>query len=187
MVRVASEQLDKRGVSQSVDACLVLDICNMHALKDESFDMALALGEPVGLCNNSHKAVEEMRRVVKLGGYVACDVANRYRKALDLAWGNDWSRAAEVLDSGKSQAKREAVHRSFSPEELRELFTSCGLEVVHVVAVCPLLSFPPHGDQLTALEDDVTYATVRNVFHRFAETPGMIGVSTRLLIVGRKI
>ncbi len=187
MVRLASEELHKRGVKDRVDACHVLDICDMHTLEDGSFDMALALGEPVGLCDDQRKAVEEMRRVVKGGGYVVCDVSNRYRMALDLARENNWARAAEVLDSGITQTKGGFSLRSFSPEEVRELFISCGLDVLHVAAVCPFLSFPANKDQMTALEEDSTYAIVRDVFHRFVESPEMIGVSARLLIVGRKI
>jgi len=187
MIRVASEEVDRRGVSDSVNACHVLDICDMHALEDEAFDMALALGEPVGLCDDQCKAVKEMHRVVRPGGYVICDVSNRYRRALDLARENDWSGAAELLNRGTSRTKSGFSHKSFSPEEVRELFTSCGLEVLHVAAVCPFLSFPPKRDQTSALEEDKTYETVRDIFHRFAEDPEMIGMSARLLIVGRKI
>ncbi|MDA3898125.1 MAG: hypothetical protein PF482_18480 [Desulfobacteraceae bacterium] len=84
-------------------------------------DVALALGTPVGLSDNPHKAVAELHRIVKQGGFVFCDMANQYRSALDLAKENKWAAAAA------------------------------------------------------------------DIFHRFAETPEMISISTRLLIAGRKI
>ena len=187
MVRIAFKQIDEQGVSDGVEACHVLDICDMHTLADESFDMALALGTPVGLCDNPHKAVAELYRVVKQGGFLFCDVTNQYRRALDLAKENNWAAVAEILDSGKKQTNGGFVSRSFTPEKIRELFTACGLKVLHVAAVCPFLSFPPSPDQVTALEDDAAYAAAKDIFYRFAETPEMIHVSTRLLIAGRKI
>jgi len=187
MVRIAFKQIDEQGVSDGVEACHVLDICDMHTLADESFDMALALGTPVGLCDNPHKAVAELYRVVKQGGFLFCDVTNQYRRALDLAKENNWAAVAEILDSGKKQTNGGFVSRSFTPEKIRELFTACGLQVLHVAAVCPFLSFPPSPDQVTALEDDAAYAATKDIFYRFAETPEMIHVSTRLLIAGRKI
>lgn len=53
--------------------------------------------------------------------------------------------------------------------------------------VCPFLSFPPDRDQTSALKEDKTYETARDIFHRFAEDPKMIGMSARILIVSRKI
>ena len=49
------------------------------------------------------------------------------------------------------------------------------------------MPFPPQPEQVAALENDAAYADARDIFFRFAETPEMIHVSTRLLIAGRKI
>jgi len=187
MIRIASEQINERGVSDGVEACHVSDICNMRTLANDSFDMVLALGTPVGLCDNPEKAVAEMHRVVKPEGFVFCDMANQYRSALDLAKENDWAAVADVLDSGEKQTNGGFVSRSVTPKAIRKLFTAYGLQVLHVAAVCPFLSFPPNPDQVAALEDGAAYATARDIFHRFAETPEMISISTRLLIAGRKI
>lgn len=187
MINIASEQINERGVSDGVEACHVSDICDMHIFADNSFDMALALGTPVGLCDNPQKAVAELHRVVKPGGVVFCDMANQYRKALDLAKNNDWAAVAEVLDSGKSLSNGGFVSRSVTPKKIRELFIACGMEVLHVAAVSPFLSFPPNPEQVAVLENDKSYAAARDLFYRFAENPEMIHVSARLLIVGRKI
>ncbi|MCG8551848.1 MAG: class I SAM-dependent methyltransferase [Desulfobacterales bacterium] len=186
MIRTAMAQIEKQGISKQVDGCHVLDICNMDQLPDESFDMALALGEPIGLCDDPHKGIGELARVVKPGGYVACDVANRYRNALDLARENNWQGAAEALKSGRIQTSTGFPRRCFSPNELCEFYDAYGLRVLHLAAVCPLLSFPPDDSQSAAMENDATYSAAMDIFHQFAQTPEMLGVSTRLLIVGQK-
>ncbi len=186
MVRVAQEQAEENGIADSVESCQVLDICDMNTLDDNSFDIVLALGEPLGLCPDARKAVSELHRVAKPGGYVLCDVANRFRRALDYALSNEWQKASTVLESGKSLTTGDLPHTSFSVEGLRGLMENEALQVVHIAAVCPLMTFPPRKDQMTALENNDNFNLARDIFSRFAEDREMMGVSSRLLAVGRK-
>ncbi|WP_461209576.1 class I SAM-dependent methyltransferase [Desulfocurvus sp. DL9XJH121] len=187
MVRVAREQVRERGVADSVDACLVMDICDMGELPDAHFDLVLALGEPLGLCGDAGRALNEMRRVTRPGGFVACDVANRFRRALDLAQKGDWPRSKEMADTGRASFKAGFPLRAFTPDEIRSLYESNGLTVTTLAATCPFLSFPPDQNQLRALyQDPEAFTIAQSLFHDHAETPEMLAVSTRLLVVGEK-
>lgn len=187
MVRVAREQVRERGVEASVDDCLVMDICDMRALPDESFDLVLTLGEPLGLCSDPGRALDEMRRVTRPGGHVVCDAANRFRMALDLARDDHWDQAAQVVETGMRTSRGGFDHRSFSPDELRSLFETHGLKVQTLAASCPFLSFPPDKDRLNYLiEHPEAYAVAQSLFHSQAQTPEMLAVSSRLLAVGKR-
>lgn len=187
MVRVAEREVRDRGMADAVDGYHVLDICDMHALADATFDLVLALGEPLGLCADAGKALAEMRRVTKPGGHVVCDVANRFRQALDLAKANHWSLAAEVVERGERQSAQGFTHHSFTPDSLRALYESNALQVTTLTASCPFLSFPPDKAQLEALQDAQTYATAQTLFTTQAHTPEMLAVSSRLLIAGKSV
>jgi len=110
----------------------------------------------------------------------------RHRRALEFARKNDWKSAEQVIESGESFTGSGLAHWSFSPEQMRALFAARGLSVLHVAAISPFLSFPPDPDQAAALEDDDNFAVARRLFSRYAESPEMVGISIRLLIVGRK-
>lgn len=187
MVRVAEREVRERGMAESMDGCHVQDICDMAELADGAYDMVLALGEPLGLCTDAGRALAEMHRVVKPGGYVLCDVANRFRQALDLAKANQWQHAAEVVKTSRRASASGFIHHSFTPDDLRTLYESNGFEVTALVASCPFLSFPPDPEQMQALQDPQVFQTTQDLFTRNTRTPEMLAVSSRLLIAGKRV
>lgn len=186
MIRHAAEMVKKQGMSDQVAAYHVLDICDMHALSDESFDLVLALGVPLTLCSDPRMAVEECYRVTKPGGHVVCDASNRFRTALDLARENDLTQFARVLDTGRITRQTGLTQHQFMPQELASLFQAKGMEVLHLVAVCPFFEFPATEEHVRILDDEETFKTVQDVFRRYSEDPNVIALSSRLLIVARK-
>lgn len=186
MIRVAQEQAGAKGYSASVDGFEVLDLCDMNTLGDESFDMVLTLGEPLGLCGDAPKAVTEMKRLVRPGGIVACDCANRLRLALDRALDDRWDEAVTLAETGHSSTRSGLTHQSFTPQGLRALFEDQGFEVLHLAALCPFMTFPPRKEHVEAMNDEQVFEKVRKMFFRFAEDEAMLGVSIRLMIVARR-
>jgi ubiquinone/menaquinone biosynthesis C-methylase UbiE len=187
MIRHAAETVKLQGMSDRVAAYHALDICDMHTLSDESFDLVLALGVPLSLCSDPRTAVEECQRVTKPSGYVVCDATNRFRTALDLARENDLTQFARVLDTGQITRQTGLTQYHFRPQELASLFRTNGMEVLHLAAVCPFFEFPVTQEHVNILDDDEIFKTVQDVFRRYAEEPNVISLSRRLLIVAQKV
>jgi ubiquinone/menaquinone biosynthesis C-methylase UbiE len=186
MIRHAAEMVKLKGMSDRVAAYQVLDICDMHTFSEDSFDLVLALGVPLTLCSDPGRAVEECYRVTKPGGHVVCDAANRFRTALDLARENDFTQFGRVLDTGQITRQTGLTQYHFRPQELVSLFQEKGMEILHLVAVCPFFEFPVTKEHVSILDDVEIFKTVQDVFRHYAEDPNVITLSSRLLIVARK-
>jgi SAM-dependent methyltransferase len=186
MIKHARGRVEQLGLSQHVAAYHALDICDMHTLSDDSFDLVLALGGPLTLCGDAGGAVKEFRRVTKPGGYVICDVANRYRTALELAHDSELSQLARVLDTGQFSRPDGLTDHRFGPQELAGLFEAQGMKALHVAAICPFFDFLPRKEHVGILDDEHVYETMLDVCRCYAEDPCVVALSGRLLIVARK-
>ncbi len=187
MIRHAAERVKQKGLEDSVLAYHTLDICDMWSLPAGRFDLVLALGVPLSLCERPEQAVAEFARVVRPGGYVVCDFGNRYRRTLDLF---DRAKLAESVSALEGQ--RDDLHRGvslchFAPRELTSLFRAQGLEPLHLAAVCPLFGFPHSEEHAQMLEDERTFEAVRETFLHYAEVPEVINLSGRLLLVAQAV
>ena len=186
MIRHARQKLEQLGLDDSVAAYHVQHMCDMHAFSEASFDLVLGLGGPLGLCRDARVAVNELGRVTKAGGYVICDVANRYRTALDLVRDNEVTRLAKVLDGGEFSRPDGLTDHRFGPQELADLFEAECMEAIHLAGICPFFEYLPTGEQVRLLDDEQVYETIQDVGRRYAEDPSVVGLSGRLLIVARR-
>lgn len=186
MIHHAKALVNRRGLAGSVTGYHVLDICDMNTLKDDSFDLVLALGTPLSLCGDPERAVAEMFRITKPGGHVVCDAMNRLRTALDMARKNDMTRFFNALDKGQFISDSGVPQFCFSAEELENLFQKQGLKPCKTAAVTPFLEFPPSSGHVDVLDDDQMYRRIEETFLAVGEDPGVLGLTSRLLIVARK-
>ncbi len=186
MVRRAQERVERLGLSDRVVGYHVLDICEMQALPASRFDLVLALGGPLTLCRDAGMAVNEFRRVIKPGGTVICDAANRYRTALELVYEEDMSQLARVLDTGQFSRPDGLTDHRFGPKELTSLFEARGMRVLHIAGGCPFFDFLPTKEQASLLDDEEAFAMMRDVERRYSENPFVVGLSGRLLIVAQR-
>ena len=186
MIGYAREKVERLELSDRVTGYYALDICDMHALPDASFDLVLALGGPLTLCRDAGLAAGEFRRVTRPGGYVICDVANRYRTALDLVRENQTGQLARVLDAGQFARPDGLTDHRFGPRELAALFEAHGMEALHVAGVCPFFDLLPTAEQVSILDDEHVFETMQDVGGRYAEDPFAVALSGRLLIVARR-
>ncbi len=186
MIKYARKAVEEKGLNDYVTGYHVLDICNMNHLISKKFDLILALGNPISLCSNPEKAIEELSRITKPGGYVVCDVINKYRSALDLASKNDFSQFFEVLYRGRMLTESGLIHYRFGPEELEDLFSLNGFKSFQIIALCPFFDVPASKEHVALLDDDEMFNNIQKAFSDFAKDPNVIALSSRHLIVVQK-
>jgi hypothetical protein len=55
LIRFVKERIEELGLLQRIDGFHVLDITDLHSLDDCRFNLVLALGGPLGLCEDISK------------------------------------------------------------------------------------------------------------------------------------
>jgi ubiquinone/menaquinone biosynthesis C-methylase UbiE len=185
MIRHAREKCERLGLDDRVIGYHVLDLCDMHTLP-ESFDLVVALGGPLSLCQDAKKAVTELYRVTNLGGSVICDGANSYRTALNLVRHKSFDQLRSVLETGRFSRPDGLTDHRFKPQELADLFQSHGFKVLHLATVCPFFDYLPTEDQICVLDDEHTFDLMLDVGKSYAEDTWVVGLGGRLLIVAQK-
>lgn len=186
MIRHAESEVNQLGLNKNVTGFHVQDICHMDALPENCFDLILALGMPLSLCSDPDQAVAEIFRITKPGGYVVCDTMNRLRTALDMARKNNIPQLINAITVGRILTESGQTHNCFSPQELETLFINRKFRHCQTAAITPFFEVPPSKEQVKILDDDNMFRQINNLFQAVAEDPGVIGLSSRLLIVAQK-
>ena len=185
MIRHARELAKRRGIDEKITGYHVQDICDMAAVPDNDFDLSLATGVPLSLCGDPKRAVAELFRITKPGGHVVCDVDNKYRAALDLTLKNNIPQLLNAMNHGKVVSESGQALNCFSKEELEVLFKAQGFDSCRISAILPFFQFPPLKQHVEILDDDAMFNQFNNIFQALSEEPGIIGLSSRLLVVAR--
>lgn len=185
MLNKAKQWVETNGYSQQV-RFEVADICDLNFLEDQSCNMAIATGEPVTMCQNPQKAISELCRVVRPGGFVLCDAGNRYRKAYDMFLNNPEGPVREILETGKYTNRGGLDLHLLGPCELEKLFQNQCMEVITVAGITPMLTFPPNQNQNNAMNNPDICRMLETIENAFTSHPSMVHISSRLIAVARK-
>jgi ubiquinone/menaquinone biosynthesis C-methylase UbiE len=132
MLETAKANISVARVSDRVEV-VHGDITDLREFSEGSFDMVLAVEEPLSFASDPEMAVAEMALVTKAGGTVAASVANRLRWqdfAKHLKRGDVEGLERLLGGGGDAAVKR----RSFTAEEIEALFSRNGLEIQSAVA-----------------------------------------------------
>jgi ubiquinone/menaquinone biosynthesis C-methylase UbiE len=183
MIRFARERVEELGLLQRIDGFHVLDITDLNSLDDCNFDLVLALGGPLGLCEDIRKGVAELCRVAKVGGYIICDVANRFRTGLVLVRSGTPEQIIHLLTSGEYERPDGLKDHRFDYKELKVFFNEVGCELESIAGICPFFDFLPDKESVDVLKNGRMYKAMIEVSKRYSEEPAIVGISGRLLCV----
>ncbi|WP_300672189.1 bifunctional 2-polyprenyl-6-hydroxyphenol methylase/3-demethylubiquinol 3-O-methyltransferase UbiG [Desulfoluna sp.] len=186
MLAKARAYAEEKGFAHGV-SFEALDVCDLHSLESDSFDMVISTGEPVSLCNDPGQAISEYCRVVRPGGYVLCDAGNRYRKAYDSFVRSPSGRAAQIIETGDYEMDNNMTLHLLGPSELTRIFDDLNMELLTLAGITPMFSFPPNEQQKKALEDEATYQAMVKIGREYARRPEIVALSNRLIAVARKL
>lgn len=156
------------GPREKKATLVVGDIVDMPQLADDAFSLVLAMGDPLSICADPHKAVREFARVTKPGGVVIATADNKLAAIGHYIERGNLDALEGFLKSGKTNwltpDERERFElTTFTPHGLAKLFESVGFEAVDVIGktILPvrqnkrLLEGPGAVDRLIALEQSL--------------------------------
>ncbi len=185
MLAVGHELAEKERVGRRIEFREV-DICAMKAFDSGTFDMAIALGDPVSYCSNPSKAIKELTRVVKRKAPVVISVDGFFYRIERSISAQDF-KSISLLEKTGALKLGEHSQYNFRPEELEDLFESDGLRVVDMIGKFVFLNSVPAKKVDKLLMNDRLYRTALRLEKKYNSTRSLIGSSCHIQVTGRKI
>jgi ubiquinone/menaquinone biosynthesis C-methylase UbiE len=166
MIEQVTLKLDALGPRGRKGTALVGDIVSLPTLTDASFDLILAMGDPLSICSDPLAAAGEMRRLLKPGGHAIATADNKFGAIDHYIEKGNLEALEEFVITGRTRwLTRDEEERfeltTFTPHSLRNLFEKAGLEVLGVTGktILParnnrkLLEYPHAINRLIRLEE----------------------------------
>lgn len=185
MLQVAKKKVKKEGLRHTVYMLQgdVGDICFL----DHAFDFVLAEGDPISYSDDPGKAVRELARVLKPGGYISAGVDNLYSIASSMLnmENEDVEKVRDFLLTKRVFIKDLGFHAwAFAPSELKGLFERCGLEVIKVAGK-PVL-FQGRPESIYFFKEEAKLQKLVELELSLCQEPTLLGSGGHLHIVARK-
>jgi len=131
MLNEAKERLSKINDEFKIKF-LKSDIVDMKELESDMFDYVFSQYDPVSLCMEPEKAIQELARVGKKGTHIVVCLDTKFRRVPELIEAGKLVEAEELL---KTNISYDFTHPQYNLtwEELADYFENAGLEVMEVV------------------------------------------------------
>ena len=135
MLDEARRKIEMEGLQKRIEI-VEAHITNLKGFKASAFDLSLAEGDPVSYCGNPKRAISELARVTKRGGFVTVSVDNKLRWAFRSLKMHDFQNSEKALTKGIADMKgTDFLYPAhlFTLEELQALFRKNRLNPVRSV------------------------------------------------------
>ncbi|MBU3901994.1 MAG: methyltransferase domain-containing protein [Candidatus Thermoplasmatota archaeon] len=186
MLKVAEKKIKKNNLSNKIKI-VGADIKNMKMFQDEKFDLVLSEGDPLSYCGDYKKALKELTRVLKKGGYLIASVDNRITSIYHLIKQKKFDEIKNFLRTGNIVIQDSSSYvdfpiHTFTQKELKKLFAKNSLKVLRLTGKPVLLN--KIIDKM--LENKKSYKNILKLCIRLADNPDYINFAGHLEIVGLK-
>jgi len=162
------------------------------------FDFALCEGDPIAICGDPNRAVKELSRVLKTGGYLAAGVDSTiYRAYRALSRGASPGEMVNFLSVGKSPAEDGAAFesKSFTPTEFTSMLKNHGLQVVRMagrpIGLGPnmldaFVSAIPQEERRRIFESEKDRTQLIDFLERVYQEPYLAAMGSHLFVLAKK-
>lgn len=168
MIEQVNAKLAEMGNKARKASTMVADIVDMTDVAPDTYQLILAMGDPISICSDPARAAREVFRILKPGGIAIMTADNRYGGIDHYIERGNLDALEEFIHSGKTRWLTDAEEErfaltTFTPQQLRKLFESAGLEVLSITGktILPirdnrkLLEYPSAMDRLLRLEQEL--------------------------------
>jgi len=190
MLEVAQRKIERENLQSTITTKLV-DIRDMSCFPSDHFDLVMAQGDPVSYCLDATTAVRELSRTVKRQGSVVISVDNKYATIPRFLKEQAFDDLTTFLRDGILQNKPSPGSlvgsfrfQAFTPDELRALFTSCGLQVVRLLGKPILTHLLPQEWRVSFLKTH--FDKVLGLELQLCDNPSLVGLGGHIEVVGLK-
>ncbi|MEM1581456.1 MAG: methyltransferase domain-containing protein [Candidatus Bathyarchaeia archaeon] len=186
MLKIAIKKAEKEGLGHLIST-LEGDIRKIK-FPENTFDFILAEGDPISYCGDPKKAVIELHRVLKPNCYISAGVDNIYSIAFSMLnmENEDIDKIESALRSKKVYIRDLGFHTwAFTPEDLINLFTGCGFEIIKIAGKPILFLGNPQSANL--FQEPKKLRKLIEIEFSLCQERSLIGFGGHLHIVARKI
>jgi ubiquinone/menaquinone biosynthesis C-methylase UbiE len=137
MVEQTRAKLEEMGPRARRATLVVGDIVDMPQLAPETFELVLAMGDPLSICSDPRRAAREMHRITRPGGVVIATADNKLAALDHFVERANLDELEEFVRTSRTHwltaDEREQFElKTFTPTTLRKLFESAGFEVLQL-------------------------------------------------------
>jgi ubiquinone/menaquinone biosynthesis C-methylase UbiE len=187
MIEQARAKVEEMGNKATKATLVVADIVAMPAVQSETFELVLAMGDPLSICSDPAGAAREMHRIIRPGGVVIATADNKLAALDHFIERGNLDELEEFIFSSRTHwltaDEREQFElKMFTPHTLRKLFESAGFDVVQLVGKTII---PVRQNKMLFTRPDAVERLLR-LEHELAKDPTTAAKAGHLQITARR-
>lgn len=168
---------------------------NLENISDNSFDVCFNFHNVLGFVDNPQKVISELKRVVKVGGYVVSLVPNLYHNIFFNIFVNNIDLVEEVMETGKGRFTKDMPSMNmFTPDSIKLLYSKEGI-MTELISGFPITIYP--GMQETQIQgnsqhikdilsDKDTFDKIYDIEKKLFKNSDIAARGNQIYIVGKK-
>lgn len=194
LLELAKRKIKEEGIEGKVKDIVHGSITDLSLFKNDCFDSVICLGGPLSHVKGKskrNKAVCELKRVCKPGGYIFLSVIGRLA-VLESAprYFHDEieniKRFKTMWEKGDDDNFRGVYAHFFLPEELDELFNSNSIRIVERVGLEGLASGSKEGINELGRRSSKAWKNWLESHYSLCTNPAVFALSSHMMIIGQK-
>ena len=169
MIEQTRAKVGEMGGRAHKATLIAADIVEMPEVPSETFELVVAMGDPLSICSDPQRAAREIHRIAKAGGVVIATADNKLAALDHFVERGNLDELERFVQSSRTHwltaDEREQFElKTFTPGSLRRLFELAGFEVVSIVGktLVPvrknkiLFSQPDAEERLLRMEQELS-------------------------------
>lgn len=182
MLKIAEEKIKNQNLNAKIKI-VKYDITNMNEFKDNTFDLAIAEGDPVSYCSNPDQAISELARVTKKRGFITVSVDNKFVWLKRSIEKGDYKETERIMKTGIAKMPTEDGNYypacTFTIEELSEIFEKNHMDIIEKIGKPVFTSFQD-------VDSEERYRKHLEIELKYSKLDSFVGFGGHIAIVGKK-